>query len=166
MTTGMAVRMAVDMGLHLVSAREAVRGAAHSQDGGEDSQIPAEERRLNRLTFWTVLILDSSLSFGVGRETTFNIKAIRQSLPTEDDMPENLEHGCRSAFPFAAAQMLSYGSYINALNGPHDSDSADGEWLDDARLCIKRSIALYNSLPADMQWNASKWVCAICRACD
>lgn len=103
-----------------------------------------------------MLILDSSLSFGVGRETTFNIKAIRQSLPTDEDMPDNLERGCRSAFPFAAAQMLSYGSYINALNGPHDSNSPDGEWLDDARLCIKRSIALYNSLPVDMQWNAAK----------
>ncbi|KAK1921479.1 hypothetical protein DB88DRAFT_513497 [Papiliotrema laurentii] len=143
MTTGMAVRMALDLGLHL--------------DHHDVSSISPNDQRLNKLTFWTVFMLDFSLSFGVGRISTFQIKGIKQSLPTDQDMVgvnKPAPH-CRTAFPYAAAQMLSYGSYIDILNGPHDE--SDGDWLSEARLSIRRSVVKYNSLPPDMQWNATNF---------
>ena len=156
MTTGMAVRMALDLGLHLVSVHATDKGYTHAQDHHDVSSISPNDQRLNKLTFWTVFMLDFSLSFGVGRISTFQIKGIKQSLPTDQDMVgvNKPAPPCRTAFPYAAAQMLSYGSYIDILNGPHDE--SDGDWLSEARLSIRRSVVKYNSLPPDMQWNATK----------
>ena len=127
----------------------------HDQDPGEESTISAEERRLNRLTFWSVCLLDLSLSFGTGRETTFRIPSITQPLPSDEDMitPSSTPGGPRSPFPFAAKQMLSYGPLINILNGPHDEG---GVWVKEAQAAIRRAVMFYNALPLDMQWSASK----------
>jgi len=156
MMTGMAVRMAVDLGLHMVSedkpARKLDIPLIITQDPGEESTISDEERRLNRLTFWSVCLLDLSLSFGTGRETTFRIPSITQSLPTDEDMCPS-PGTPRSPFPFAAKQMLSYGPLINILNGPHDEG---GVWVKEAQAAIRRAVVFYNALPIDMQWSASK----------
>jgi hypothetical protein len=91
MYTGMAVRMAVDLGLHLDTVAET-----------------EAEARLDRLAFWPVLVLDYSLSFGTGRRTTLDPDDITQRVPSPDDMS--------SPFPHAARQMLALGPIINLLN--------------------------------------------------
>ncbi|ORY23128.1 fungal-specific transcription factor domain-domain-containing protein [Naematelia encephala] len=151
MFTGMAVRMAIDLGLHLVSEGDC---RADDQDPGEESDISAEERRLNRLVFWSVLLLDFALAFGVGRQTTFRVEEITQALPNEADIhPLGIsgDHP-RSPFPFAARQMISYGPLINLLNGAQIHQADYGKLVQHARAQAMRE---YNNLPQDMQWNVT-----------
>ncbi|GFZ47717.1 hypothetical protein JCM24511_05464 [Saitozyma sp. JCM 24511] len=150
MYTGMAVRMALDLGLHL--------------DASEAQGITPDERRLNILTFWPIVLLDFSLSFGTGRRTTLSVDDITQVIPTQDDMRPALafheasdqqqqptSHG-RSPFPYAARQMLAYGQLINLLNGPAEDTPERTEALRKARSLV---IDVYNQLPPDMLWSAT-----------
>lgn len=91
MYTGMAVRMALDLGLHLDTVAET-----------------EAEARLDRLAFWPVLLLDYSLSVGTGRRTTLDLGDITQRVPSAEDTP--------SPFPYAARQMSALGPIINLLN--------------------------------------------------
>lgn len=136
MFTGMAVRMAIDLGLHLEPA--------------DYNQIEVEEQRLDCLAFWSVLLMDYALSFGTGRQTTFRIEEITRRLPTQDDIPG--QGGTRSPFPYAARQMLAYGPLINLLNGPDDPPEVEGEIV----ACRAVAVQEYNALPSDMQWSATK----------
>lgn len=52
----------------------------------ESSTASAEDRRLNKLTFWSVLLMDYALAFGVGRQTAIRPNDITQTLPDEDDI--------------------------------------------------------------------------------
>ena len=72
-----------------------------SQDPGKESSISPEERRLNRLVFWSVTLLDFALAFGVGRPTTFRIEDVTQPLPTQENIwPNGIPQGMpRSPFP-------------------------------------------------------------------
>lgn len=126
MMTGLAVRMAIDCGLHVTPP--------------EDSTMSTEDRRLNRLVFWSVLLMDYALSFGVGRQTAFRPDDITQTLPTEEDLQAD-----RSPFPYAAKMMLAYGPLINSLNR--------GKGDRDAHAACASAIREYNRLPGDMQWN-------------
>ncbi|GFZ45812.1 hypothetical protein JCM24511_03542 [Saitozyma sp. JCM 24511] len=139
MMTGMAVRMAVDLGLHINPPPE--------------SSISEEDRRLNRLVFWSVLLMDYVLSFGVGRQTTFRVEDITQTLPTEEDiritLPCASPESPRSPFPYAAKMMISYGPLINMLNREQDPVRFDSD-IQSARAA---AIKEYNHLPQDMQWN-------------
>ena len=115
-----------------------------------------EDRRLNRLVFWSVVLLDYALSFGVGRQTTFRVEEITQSLPTEEDIrPNGSGDSPRSPFPFTARQMLLYGPLINILNG------CRGEMLaveKELQLVRVKAMKEYNHLAADMTWNVAKYV--------
>jgi len=141
MMTGNAVRMAIDCGLHVSPP--------------EDSSMSDEERRLNRLVFWSVLLMDYALSFGVGRQTAIRPDDITQTLPTEEDLrpaqtqtqePTSSSPAPRSPFPFAAKMMLAYGPLINALNRAKGGD---------ANAARAAAIREYNRLPPDMQWNVT-----------
>lgn len=135
MFTGLAVRMSVDFGLHLTPPPE--------------SAMSERDRRLNRLTFWSVLLMDYALSFGVGRQTAFRPEDITQTLPSEKDI-KGVE-GVRSPFPYAARMMLSYGPLINALNRGF-SPGYGGTKVEPARTAAMKE---YARLPADMQWNVA-----------
>lgn len=131
-------------------------GVLTKQNPPDDSNISAEERRLNRLVFWSVLLMDYALAFGVGRQTTFRVEDITQTLPTEEDVhPNFIGETIRSPFPFAAKQMISYGPVINMLN-------AGGDWKSSAEVDLKaaraEAIKEYNQLPQDMLWNVGKCV--------
>ena len=136
--TGLAARMSIDAGLHLSPP--------------EDSPMSAEDRRLNKLVFWSVLLMDYALAFGVGRQTTFRPEDITQTLPTEEDLNHSATPAAvdtpRSPFPYAAKMMLSYGPLINLLNR--------GRGDRDIHAPRAAAIKLYNSLPQDMQWNVVK----------
>lgn len=158
MHTGCAVRMAYDLGLHLVGVDFAMTGRrSDRQDSSEALDAISDEPRLNRLLFWSVLIMDHALAFGVGRQTTFRLEDITQALPTEEDMhPGGLPPDSpRSAFPYAAKQMLSYGPLINMLNSNHAN--VDPVKLDaDIQNARASAMVEYNQLPDDMQWNVGK----------
>jgi hypothetical protein len=103
--------------------------------------------------------MDHALAFGVGRQTTFRLEDITQSLPTDEDLHPNgtplpLDTP-RSAFPHAAKQMWSYGPLINMLNSNHaNQDPAKMELeIQNARAS---AMVEYNQLPEDMQWNVGK----------
>jgi hypothetical protein len=127
MFTGMAARMAIDLGLHL----EPPPG---EREGDED--------RLDRLAFWSVLLLDYALCFGTGRTTTFRPEEVTRRLPDPEDGP----------FAHAARMMRAYGGLINLLNAPAHLRP------DEAEVAAARAAAVaeYNALPPDMAWSASK----------
>lgn len=149
MFTGLAVRMSLDFGLHLTPPPES------------ESGMGARDRRLNRLTFWSVLLMDYALSFGVGRQTAFRPEDITQTLPSEDDIGGGApgapgaggggSDGVRSPFPYAARMMLSYGPLINALNRGH-APGYGGTRVETARAA---AIKEYARLPPDMQWSVA-----------
>lgn len=126
-----------------------------------------EDRRLNRLTFWSVYFLDVSLSFGVGRETAFRLAAITQTIPMESDFhidnvlsaDDNGGSGFRlpnrNVFSYAAKLAYAYGPLVNVVNGPWDSQS---EWESQAQQITQQAVEVYNALPSDMQWSAIKSV--------
>ena len=125
------------------------------QNPPEESNISADERRQNRLVFWSVLLMDYALAFGVGRQTTYRVEEITQTLPTEEDIhPTGISPDTpRSPFSFAAKMMISYGPLINMLNR-EESDVLRME----AEIQAARAAAIreYNQLPQDMQWNVGK----------
>lgn len=137
-----------------------------------DAVISEEDRRLDRLTFWSVYFLDVSLSFGVGRETAFRLAAITQTIPAESDFTPPEETGgnggstsmlpVRSAFSYAARLAFAYGPLVNVLNGPWQNRS---EWESQAQRITQQAVEVYNDLPPDMQWSAYKWV-TVLTACD
>jgi len=123
-----------------------------------------EDRRLNRLTFWSVYFLDVSLSFGVGRETAFRLAAITQTVPDETDFQEpttgaNAVGGssktgvARNVFAYAAKLAFAYGPLVNVVNGPWDNQA---EWESQAQQITQQAVEVYNALPPDMQWSALK----------
>ena len=118
------------------------------------------ERRLNRLVFWSVALLDFALSFGTGRPTTFRIEDITQLLPSQEDIwPDGAPAGMpRSPFPFAAKQMMAYGPLITLLNGSHKNKA---EWKVQFQAAWSKAVEDYHDLPEDMQWSATK-----CVSCD
>jgi len=123
-----------------------------------------EDRRLNRLTFWSVYFLDVSLSFGVGRETAFRLAAITQTVPDETDFDDpinkrNAVEGSsnkeiiRHVFAYAAKLAYAYGPLVNVVNGPWDNQA---EWESQAQQITQQAVEVYNALPPDMQWSAQK----------
>lgn len=107
------------------------------------------------LTFWSVLLMDYALAFGVGRQTAIRPNDITQALPTEADVRHaDSASAPRSPFPFAAKMMKSYGPLINMLNigDPEEASSVEND-IQQARA---QAMAVYNQLPEDMLWNVAK----------
>lgn len=141
MFAGMAVRLAIDLGIHL-----------HVSD---EISINAEEKRQNRLVFWSVVLLDFALAFGTGRQPTFRVSEISQELPTDEDLPVPL-HSVRHPFPYACRMMFSYGRLIELLNSTEED--SNGSKQTEIQKCKLRAVREYAHLPADMRWDVQKWV--------
>jgi hypothetical protein len=135
-----------------------------SQTPPPSSVMSEEDRRLNRLTFWSVYFLDVSLSFGVGRETAFRLAAITQTIPDEADFDGSLAESnavsgssntgmTRNVFAYAAKLAYAYGPLVNVVNGPWDNQA---EWESQAQQITQQAVEVYNGLPPDMQWSALK----------
>jgi hypothetical protein len=135
-----------------------------SQTPPPSSVMSEEDRRLNRLTFWSVYFLDVSLSFGVGRETAFRLAAITQTIPDEADFDCSLAESnavsgssntgmTRNVFAYAAKLAYAYGPLVNVVNGPWDNQA---EWESQAQQITQQAVEVYNALPPDMQWSALK----------
>ncbi|ORX40132.1 hypothetical protein BD324DRAFT_260361 [Kockovaella imperatae] len=144
---GIAARMSIDLGLHLV----------------DHSERPAEEKRRNRLLFWAVLMLDYSLCFEVGRQTTFPHDSITQTYPTEEDIPEQMylpiNTGStqlveRSPFLYSTRLFYRFGALINLLNRDHPTTDSS-EWNATLQRYLTELMDEYASLPEDMVWNVN-----------
>ncbi|KIY44030.1 hypothetical protein FISHEDRAFT_77944 [Fistulina hepatica ATCC 64428] len=140
MYVGMACRMAQDLGLNLEPPPE--------------SAIGDEERRYNRLVFWSLLILDYSIAVGTGRPTTLRTDEISVVLPEPSDISLMPLPGIRlgetvAAFPYAARQMYLYGPVLNMLNGMKQRDDYASAFTQAKR----EFIMAYQNLPTCLVWN-------------
>lgn len=162
MNTGLAVRMSYELGLQIVSSYPfstldpRSRKANIHKNIPESSTATAEDRRLNKLTFWSVLLMDYALAFGVGRQTAIRPNDITQTLPSEEDIhPGGRVEGIpRSPFIYAARMMKSYGHLINMLN--IGDPAAAGNLENEINQARAQAMAAFNELPEDMQWNVGK----------
>ena len=134
-----------------------------AQKPPDDVPILDEDRRGNRLLFWSVLLVDHTLAFSEGRLTSLRTEDITQELPREEDMhPINVrqefksEKTLRSPFPFAAQMMYTVGPLINMLNVKQGHPASGTE---EEIHCVRARIASqYDQLPLDMIWNAVAYV--------
>jgi hypothetical protein len=127
---------------------------ADEQSDAGQREISDEERRLNRLLFWTIIIMDHALCFGVGRQTSIRIEDITQPLPSQADfqIDELAADSPASAFPHVAKQMLLYGHVVNELNCAYPQ-----AWAREAAQTARTDILkAYSELPEDLQWNIAK----------
>ncbi|ORY23108.1 hypothetical protein BCR39DRAFT_549856 [Naematelia encephala] len=154
---GIAVRLTLQMDLHLKPSN--------------DSKTSEKDCRINRLLFWSVLMLDYTLCFGERRATTIMPDAVTQDLPSEADLhplpaqqegvqsntDEEPEEKLRSPFPYAAQTMFALGALHNLLlaKGTNDNEEQTAAEtkleLDAAWEKIARQ---YDALPLDMIWTA------------
>ncbi|KAG7089886.1 hypothetical protein E1B28_011520 [Marasmius oreades] len=124
--SGMALRMAVDLGLHQDIASSPYSSAASQNDirGASD-----------RLLWWSCFILDRMLAFGTGRPVTVKDREIKASLPVEEEIllvqssPSCLSSGCGSnrgghggpgvapsPFPYHVKMFQLYGALAETIN--------------------------------------------------
>jgi hypothetical protein len=150
MTTGMATRMAVDLGLHRVSRL----GDPADRQRDPDSTDP-EISRLNRLCFWSVLVTDYAVSLGVGRATSLRPESITQLHPTEEDI-RLVTASVPAAFPHAAKMMGLFGVLINLLNSDDPTPADIPSWQDQVAKQRVSIMEAYRSLPPYMQWSSEK----------
>jgi len=139
MFAGMAVRLAIDLGLHL-----------HVDD---ETGIADEDKRLNQLVFWAVVLLDFALAFGTGRQPTFRVAEISQPLPADEDLPVT-PHSPRHPYPYACRMMFSYGRLIELLNSTEPD--VDGSKQRNIQKCKLKAVREYAHLPPDIRWDVQK----------
>ena len=140
MFMGMAIRMSQDLGLHL--------------DSSSDPQVNPEDRRRDRLLFWSVFILDCALSFGVGRKLCTDLESITQPLPTLSDIRPSSSEQFPSPFPATASLFLKFAPIINELNG---SGVAITTRCLNSKITKMMDIfvAEYIQLPPSLEWSVS-----------
>ena len=173
MLNGLAVKMCLEMGLHLVSARftRSVDGVCSplAQAPTIDNIIsPPEDERLDRLAFWAVLIHDCTIAISDGVPTSINPAEVTARLPTEDDIhltsledddaetPANTP--LRSPFPYLARTLLTIGNVCNVINA-NVTPSGFGlvpEMRDEILGMIQKISVAYDETPLDMVWTGAK----------
>ena len=138
MLTSLAINLCLEMGLHRKPP----------------DHLPDEDRRLNKLLFWSVLMLDYTVSFSQGRGTVIRPEQVSQSLPGQDDFIGPAEP--RSPFPYAAQTICALGPIVNLLSDARESRHMSEAAKHELRAACSRSAAQYDELPVDMMWNNAK----------
>ncbi|GJN93414.1 hypothetical protein Rhopal_006469-T1 [Rhodotorula paludigena] len=111
--SGMALRMAQDLGLHLSDPKDI-----------KHAHLDAEAQAVNRLTWWAVVAHDRMLSLGTGRPVTIKSYEISVPAPTIDDIARvtGADPAIPSAFPTYCQLMLLYGDMCDFVN------NVKGQW--------------------------------------
>ncbi|KAL0944743.1 C6 transcription factor [Colletotrichum truncatum] len=143
MLSGMAIRMAQDMGLHRPPEKETNPTVAFwdrsplSPDGKgllSDEMSKLHQQKSKLLLFWTVFTLDVSVSLLTGRPPTLKRKEVDVPLPTAQDMKgaqldfQETVSMKNLIFPELARFMLSFSEAVELLNqtGSEDDEDASG----------------------------------------
>lgn len=128
MYTGMAVRMAMDLGLHqvgllLLSTALDVGLTRLRQDLSKHRpDVSPKQVAQERLLWWSVFIMDRILLFGTGRTQTVKDDEITTLLPTDEDM--TLVQGSGAENPSGASAPFAFPIYVrlmqlNGIMGEH-----------------------------------------------
>ncbi|KAL2755317.1 hypothetical protein ACRALDRAFT_1082402 [Sodiomyces alcalophilus JCM 7366] len=144
MYLGLAIRMAVDLGLHTMvgiryqgekgESAAAATGADADRDPhnsphregapSHDEQTEIEQERLD--TFWAVFMLDRVISSGTGRPVTFRDDDFEFDLPPPAIDPVS---GWPAPFPSLLRIVHLYGRVSDVLNNIHDAkDLTKDKW--------------------------------------
>lgn len=131
MFSGMAIRMAQDLGLHRSDTTDPDPQAAfydHAPPSPQGIRVPTDEQstlhqQKSRLVmFWSVFTLDVSVSLLMGRPPTIRRAEIEVPLPTSDDMkPVHLDFDgshkmCHAIFPAVARSMYIFSEAVELFN--------------------------------------------------
>nr|XP_019007903.1 pathway-specific nitrogen regulator [Kwoniella pini CBS 10737]OCF46684.1 pathway-specific nitrogen regulator [Kwoniella pini CBS 10737] len=152
--SGMAFRMAIDLGIHEVS---------------ELYESPAHLIR-TRLLFWSLFITDRIVAFATGRPASIPEDIIEIPLPIDEDffpdpsrnLPESKEEEIEP-IPFVqlVKLMIICGRISNVLNGRRgrsrtlvNSTEPLPELLADLQL---RLVQFYSNLPESLKWSAENF---------
>ncbi|KAL2673764.1 hypothetical protein Neosp_012208 [[Neocosmospora] mangrovei] len=131
MFSGMAIRMAQDLGLHRsdmtdLDPQEAFYDHAPLSPQGirvpTDEQSTLHQQKSRLVMFWSVFILDVCVSLLMGRPPTIRRAEIEVPLPTSDDMkPVHLDFDsshkmCHIIFPAVARSMYIFSEAVELFN--------------------------------------------------
>ncbi|KAK7446298.1 hypothetical protein VKT23_014504 [Stygiomarasmius scandens] len=170
--TGMAIRMAIDMGLHEVS---------------EIYETPAHVVR-TRLLFWSLFITDRIIAFSTGRPVSISEEIIEIPLPSDEDLtpdpaempptdPNTQLPPQPNAFVYLVRLMVLCGRIGNVLNGrrgrartlvgPYQGfgsvaggGNEPGSGHDDVLAELqKQLVQYYAELPEAMRWTVDAFRC-------
>ncbi|KAM0414556.1 hypothetical protein ACHAPT_013599 [Fusarium lateritium] len=131
MFSGMAIRMAQDLGLHRSDTTDPDPQAAfydHAPPSPQGISVPTDEQstlhqQKSRLVmFWSVFTLDVCVSLLMGRPPTIRRAEIEVPLPTSDDMKpvhldfEGTHKMCHAIFPAMARAMYIFSEAVELFN--------------------------------------------------
>ncbi|WVN89632.1 uncharacterized protein L203_104861 [Cryptococcus depauperatus CBS 7841] len=152
--TGIANRMAIDLGVHEIS---------------EIYESPSHLARI-RLLFWALFVTDRVITFGMGRPPGIPEDIIEIPLPTDVDFfPDSARdfpsspHESVEPVPFAhlVKLMVIVGRISNVLNGRRgraltlvQTPEPLPELLEELQL---RLVTFYSNLPPSLKWSADNF---------
>ncbi|KAI8241384.1 putative transcriptional regulatory protein [Colletotrichum sp. SAR 10_96] len=187
MLSGMAIRMAQDMGLHRCPEKEANPSSVAfwdrsplSPDGKgllSDEMSKLHQAKSKLILFWTVFFLDVFVSLLTGRPPTLKRSEVEVPIPTTDDMKaaqldfQEYVSMKNKIFPEIARFMLLYSEAVELLNQTRSEEQADvstssNESSQRSKLEKVRDqiMNLYHSLPADLAFSIDNYKAAsLCR---
>lgn len=176
MLTGMAIRMAQDLGYHQTpetntnphfSFHDNARPSPNGSYTMTDEESAMHQKMARHVLFWSVFILDVCVSLVTGRPPTIRQSEIETSLPTAHDM-KIVQLDCDEdvsmkniIFPATVTLMLHFSEALCLLNRPSADHNQYGRSsqtagdLDDMSLPQMRQKLLqsYNSLPLELAFN-------------
>ncbi|KAL6800980.1 fungal-specific transcription factor domain-containing protein [Trichoderma sp. SZMC 28013] len=170
MLTGMAIRMAQDLGFHRTpetntdpnaSFHDNARPSASGNYSLTDEQSAIHQQKARLVMFWSVFILDVCVSLVTGRPPTIRRSEVETPLPTAQDMKlAQLDFDEKTSiknliFPATVSFMLHFSEALDLLNQPSSRVVGDV----DATLCRIRQdlVQSYNSLPPELVFTIANY---------
>uniref|UniRef100_A0A0W0FF04 Zn(2)-C6 fungal-type domain-containing protein n=1 Tax=Moniliophthora roreri TaxID=221103 RepID=A0A0W0FF04_MONRR len=152
--SGLAIRMALDLGLH--KARYVETPARHNDDVF-----------CGKLLFWCLFIMDRILAFGTGRRVTISAESVEIPLPTEDDMiptsPALSLDQTMVLSPFVSIVKLFAlaGQIANCMNNNYNAPkplvSEDKGNSEDLHSLHNQLVVLIAGLPEQLTWSVENF---------
>ncbi|KAF6830572.1 C6 transcription factor [Colletotrichum plurivorum] len=170
MLSGMAIRMAQDMGLHKPHESDTGLNATsyyHSPISSlSEEQSKSHQQRSGLVLFWAVFSLDVCVSLLTGRPPSFRRTEIEVPIPTSDDMmwtqldfQESISMK-QMAFPEMVRFMLFFSEAVELLNQPCSSgpkDTTDSDGKDDFSDIRERLMKQYQLLCPELTFNIENY---------
>lgn len=170
MFSGMAIRMAQDLGLHkttTVHPSVLICDRALSPDGKvifTDEEIVVHQQRATLVLFWSAFITDVCVSLLTGRPPTLRLSEIEVAAPTAQDMKitqvdvqekitlENM------VFPEVVQFMLLFSEAVELLNLNQNHGNCAKPDAENERARIRLEIMKrYQSLPPELVFNSRNY---------